>query len=409
MRLLALAAASLIFASCSPVQAPRSASPARPAHAPDPPQAKGLAGQTAAASVARQAQQPEILARPPGAGGQSAAASGPSPTEQSGSAACPPERIIPPARIEVSQVPLRLRPEAQIRSTARFLGGVAVASPDPRFGGMSGLSVDPTGLVRMVSDGGHWAQAQLAFTPEGRFSGLTDVRLAMLKDSAGAPLDGKDDGDAEDITAVPTAGTTVFAISFERRHRVALYDFAACGLAARSLESGRLETPPGVWPNEGAEGLTATPDGQLLIAGFERPANGRIRMAVGAPLADLRLTTATIPAERGYSLTALATLARSDGGFDLFALWRKFSVFDGFSARVTRMRASLVRGGASGVGLRLGPGARVLEISASDGAGNLEGLSLAHADAHVRLVLVSDNGLSATRATNVLVFELNDQ
>jgi hypothetical protein len=407
MRLSALAAAGLLAASCSPGIEPPGASAALPAHAPDQREAGSVA--VPAATAGRESPHPELPSPIPGAGAPSAAGARPSPNAQSDHAFCPPDHIIAPARIEVSQAALRLRQRVQDRSTARFIGGVAVTSQDPRFGGMSGLTIDETGLVRMVSDAGHWAQARLAFTPEGRFSGLSDVRLAILKDGSGAPLDGKDDGDGEDIAAVPAAGAGVFAVSFERRHRVAYYDFAACGVAAPGRHSGGLETPRGVWPNEGAEGLTTTPDGRLLIAGFERPRNGRVRLAVGPPFADLRLIAATVPAERGYSLTALATRARSDDAFDLYALWRKFSVFDGFSARVTRMRARVAEGAASGAGLRLGPGSGVLEIAASEGAGNLEGLGLTQAGQHVRLVLVSDNGLSATRATNVLVFELTDQ
>lgn len=55
--------------------------------------------------------------------------------------------------------PVALNPRDPTQSTVGFLtygGGVAIASRDGRFGGMSGLVVTPAGDLISVSDRGFW-------------------------------------------------------------------------------------------------------------------------------------------------------------------------------------------------------------------------------------------------------------
>ena len=76
--------------------------------------------------------------------------------------------------LTVETVPLNLENETQVRAGALlYRGGIAVRSPDPRFGGFSGLAVSRDGAhLTAVSDRGAWLRARIRYDGAGRLAGL---------------------------------------------------------------------------------------------------------------------------------------------------------------------------------------------------------------------------------------------
>ena len=92
--------------------------------------------------------------------------------------------------VSVVRVPLDPAvPAHQQVGALRYLGGLWLSSPDPRFGGLSDLRLTPDGRrAFVISDCGRGFTATLSYDAEGRLVGLGEPRLYDLVGLQGQPL-----------------------------------------------------------------------------------------------------------------------------------------------------------------------------------------------------------------------------
>jgi len=164
----------------------------------------------------------------------------------------------PPATVALSYRPVEL---AAVAGPLRLAGAWEMAVADPRFGGISSLTIDQ-GRFLAVSDRGAVARFDSPNAPHPRAS------VADLRDGPG-PWGRKWARDAESLAADPRGRG--WWVGFEQVHSLWLYgpDF---GRALDHIDLQRADW----WDNRGAEGLIA--EGDHLIVTAE---NGRDAMRVG--------------------------------------------------------------------------------------------------------------------------------
>ena len=111
----------------------------------------------------------------------------------------------------------------------QFLGGLAIRSDAPAFGGFSGLSVTADGRFAAVSDRGHWFTARIVRDDGGHLVGLAHGEMESLRDTQGRPV-ADEWRDAEAFERLPNGD---WLVSFERAHRVWRYPEETGGLRGR--------------------------------------------------------------------------------------------------------------------------------------------------------------------------------
>ncbi len=166
-----------------------------------------------------------------------------------------------PRLVELLPIELDPRnPEKRGFGRLEFLQGFQLRSRDPRFGGLSGLSIGTDGKLYSVSDRGYWVSAQMTFDPEGRLIDLTDWEIQPIRSTTGAPV-AKPLYDAEALARAPDGS---FLVAFEQVHRIWRY-------APPPATFGSLPVPLPVPAelakapaNGGLESVTVLPDGRIL-------------------------------------------------------------------------------------------------------------------------------------------------
>ncbi|WP_135212873.1 esterase-like activity of phytase family protein [Vitreimonas flagellata] len=279
----------------------------------------------------------------------------------------------------------------------RFRGGLHLqVSPDDVFGGLSGLEVLEDGRLVAITDDGRWFEAQLNLDEAGALVGLSDARIALMRDEDGLPFENKAAGDSEGLAQLPDGR---FAVSFEQRPRMLIYDLNRDGPFGAAQRGPRLAETSRLRRNVGLEALAVTSEGALLVG-----AEGLNRRSTPLWVAPLDASSpapqrVNYPLSDGFALTSLDHLP--DGGF--VVLERFYAPIIGARARVTRFaEASL---DASGEAL---PGVELLaEITPPLAVDNFEGVAAVRApDGGVRLYVVSDDNFSARQRTLLLAFDL---
>ena len=174
------------------------------------------------------------------------------------------EAGIDPIELSISPVQLNSEDPRQ-EQVARLIwrGGLEITSDDDRFGGFSGLlaSADGTELLA-VSDRGRWFSARVSYGADGHLAGLSDGKIAPLRDLDGEVLDKKKWRDAESLATFED-GTKL--VSFEGKHRIWLYGSTAEALDAKPTA---WPQPPGIDDipkNSGLEALVALQNKGLLV------------------------------------------------------------------------------------------------------------------------------------------------
>ena len=226
-----------------------------------------------------------------------------------------PERASAPAvPVSAEAVPLNPANPAQERVGAlRYLGGVHLTSPDPRFGSLSALRWKD-GRLWSIIDEGDWAH----FAPVergGRLTGVRDVVIGELRAPDGSLLEDKAMRDAEGLTRNGNG----WLVSFERTHRVWGYQ----DLDAPALET-RIDLPAmfgEMGNNEGVEAIAG--DHDRFFACAERLAATGPNCAITQGGAVTRLSL-TAPAELDAKV---AFPVDADFGSDgtLYVLFRSWS------------------------------------------------------------------------------------
>jgi hypothetical protein len=273
----------------------------------------------------------------------------------------------------------------------RAMGGLVLDTTAWRFGGFSGLYLEPDLTLTAVSDRGRWWQGALRLDAEGRPRAVDAIRHGRLHDARGRPLRGIRHFDAEAMTRLDTGD---WLVGFERRHRIQRH--------ARLDGPGRaFPTPPGLTlapSNAGLEALTQMADGRLLaLTEGLRGSEPHLRRAWLGRMAGNRVTweTRDYQPEAGMQPTGAAALP--DGG--ALVVERDFSLFGGFRCRLARVPAAAF----AGAGLLTGE--TLLEMPGDAPADNWECVAVAAQGARMRIALISDDNERRAQRSMVLLYE----
>lgn len=293
-----------------------------------------------------------------------------------------------PPEIEATPVPLNMAsPEGLEVGQLRYRGGLSLSSEDQRFGGLSGLTIDPEGQDFIaVSDAGYWVSGGLVHDDAGDLVGVTDVRIEPMRDVDGRYLRKSQYRDAESVTRTPDGSLVV---AFEQQHR--LWSYADVGTTPTPLAA-----PPGLTAapgNEGIEALATLPDGRLLalteglfteaglLTGWVEDGDGGWHALSYGSGGGFRPTGATV---------------LPDG--DVLVLERRFPPV---GARFRRFPASEAVAGAT---------IRPREIARLEGAltvDNMEGISARLTpDGRTLVYVVSDDNFRPIQRTLLMLFEV---
>ena len=301
---------------------------------------------------------------------------------------------VPVARAEAVRVdarPIALNPDDTSQTTTgllEFRGGLALSSPDPRFGGFSALGVSADGR-RMVAltDRGARFSARLVYDERGHLAGLRNTDMGAMSGLDGAPLRGSFSTDAEAMSA-GVEGEII--VAFERRHRLRRY------LPGRATPEP-LEAPAeleGAPSNGGIEALTLLGDGRLLALteafGSSQALVGWVSNAGGWSV----LTYGTLP---GFHPTGAATLSNGD----VVVLERAFTRLGTDAARLVRLDGAAIVPGA-----RLS-GVEIAVLRAPLSVDNFEGVAARPGDGGEDLIyIISDDNFRARQRTLLMMFAL---
>ncbi len=281
-------------------------------------------------------------------------------------------------------------------------GGIEISSEAKRFGGFSGLVLDKGGTrLIAVADTGWWLTARLRYDAKGWLNGFDKPRMAPMLNRYGRRLKGKWRSDSESVIWLDGSGMSLqLAVSFERKHRILVYDFGANGFAARGRKIGSSRVFHDLRSNKGIEALgrfaAISPQKGALIAISERSldAAGNNRAWL---LRQDGAAALSIRRRDDYDITDAAVLP----GGDLLILERKFSLLSGPAFRIRRIAATGIRAGA------LLDGTVLIEADYRATIDNMEGLALHRSkDGELRLTLISDDNYSILQHTLLLQFAL---
>ncbi|MEI6486298.1 MAG: esterase-like activity of phytase family protein [Sphingomonadales bacterium] len=266
----------------------------------------------------------------------------------------------------------------------RLVGAAALTSPDPAFGGLSGLAALPDGRLLAITDAGDW----VVLTP-GRVGAAPVGALGSIA----MPGRDKADRDAEAVVLTPDGRTRV---SLEQQHRI--LSFAGHGPPVTPVGAPLFRTDAMAWPpNGGGESLAALPDGSLVW------------ISENARSADGALTALLITAggTRSIGIAALDGFSPTDAvavdAAHLLLLHRRYNGVES-AAALSLVDLSPVLAGGSGAPARL-----LARWGKGDGwpIDNMEGLALVRRPGTAPLLyLVSDNNFSPAQRTLLLRLEV---
>lgn len=284
-------------------------------------------------------------------------------------------------RSDLAAVPVTLGAERV--GALRFIDGWALSSSDPRFGGISALSV-AGGRVQGVSDAGWLIDLAVPGTP-----GAGTVDINLLPAVPGDPVI-KSNRDAE---AMVRSGDT-FWVAFEQANAIFRY---------RADQSVQATYPRAMrhWPaNVGPEAMIRLPHGRFLILSEDgKRADGSTDVLLfdGDPADD---ATGSVPLRyhppKGFRITDAALLP--DGR--LLTLNRRYRFGQG--VRVKLVLAALPRLAA---GTRI-IGEEIAELRAPLTVDNFEGLAVTQERGRTIVWLASDDNYNPLQRTLLMRFVL---
>ena len=277
-----------------------------------------------------------------------------------------------------------------------YRSGLVLTSPFPRFGGLSGLRLDPKG-ERFISfsDHGHWFTGRIVY--DGRaMTGLADVESAPMLGPDGKPITTRGWFDSESIAI---DGSLVY-IGLERVNKVLRFDFSKGFTRARGEVVPLPKAASRLPNNQGLEALVFVPRGQplagTLVAMSERGLDtdgNLVAFLVGGP------TPGQFSVRRTDDFDISDAVLLPAG--DLLILERKFSWLSGVGIRIRRIPLTSLAPNA------VIDGPAIFEADLANEVDNMEGI-----DAHVTeqgetvLTMVSDDNFSMIQRTLLLQFTL---
>jgi hypothetical protein len=297
------------------------------------------------------------------------------------------KRDPPPPVSWVRWAPVALDDEAPgLKRLGRldFLGGWALTSNDPRFGGISALHVEGREALAL-SDAGWRIRLPLAAA-----ANPVRAEIAMVAQGPGDP----DEKENRDVESLAVAGGAVW-LGYEQANAVWRYDrrrFAAQSAAAPASMARWSD-------NRGAEAMVRLPDGRFLIFCEGEGGDSEVLLFAGdpavpgTPALGLRYRP-----PQGYRVTDAALLP--DGRLAL--LNRRVSLFSGFTAKLTVARLPALKHGSLIEGL---------EAASFEGPvtrDNFEALSVTREGGRTILWIASDDNYNPLQRTLLMKFALAD-
>ena len=301
----------------------------------------------------------------------------------------PAPRLKPNGRMTVRPVPLDAHDPARNRvGRLTYLGGIALSSADPAFGGFSSLAVAGDRFT-LLSDGGSFITFRM--TADWR---VAELRFGILPDGPGTGWD-KADRDSESMAVDPASGR--IWVGFENYN--ALWRYAPGFAVAEARARPRAMAD---WPvNGGPESLVRLRDGRFIVLGETAHwPHSRARAALlfaGDPVAgpDTGFRFSYAP-PAGYDPSDAAELP--DG--DLLVLNRRFALPYDFTAILTIVpRAEITPG-------KTVRGTPVAGFAAPLIHDNFEGVAVTREGKQTIVWLVSDDNQSLLQRSLLLKFRL---
>lgn len=279
----------------------------------------------------------------------------------------------------------------------KFLGGIEISSPDPNFGGLSGIHLkeDRTSFIA-ISDRGHWVTGQLIRNEVGRVENISDVKLAPILDKNGQLYAKLHSVDAEGLALQDE----FIYISFESDTRIYGYPVKQFDQSAALIEVDPIIPRYEFRKTGGLEALATAPIGGdldgAMITIAERSVDPRDHL-FGAILDGPEKGLIFIKRDDPYAVTDADFLPNGD----LILLERSFSWTRGFAMRLRLIDGRSIRSNA------VLDGTVLLEAGSAYELDNMEGLSITTNDqGQIFLTLISDDNFSFLQRTLLLEFEL---
>ncbi len=321
-------------------------------------------------------------------------------------------RLIIPNRSQsvlAEAVPLNPANPAQRQIGAlTFIGAWHLRSANSDFGGFSALGRLPDGRFLAISDAG-W-MAAFALTPTAATATktgatITDSFIARLPGAEGIGPDGEEldyqDRDSESLTYDAERGR--YWVGYEGRSAIRRMDGGFVRVEALTAPEAMAD-----WPsNGGAEAILRLSDGRFLV--FAETAelddgSTEVLLFQGDPTErGTQMTRLSYTAPNGYRVTDAAQLP----GGDVLLLNRSIGVRQGFTAKLTRVPLSDVRGGA------VLQGAVIASLASPLTVDNMEGVLVERGTiggrAATLIWLISDDNYFGFQRTILMQFALFEE
>lgn len=288
------------------------------------------------------------------------------------------------ARLWFEPVPLDSdNPKRRRLGSLVFLGGWALRSNDPRYGGVSAIHVED-GEVLALSDGAFLFRH--ALPGRDKIVPMSVRRLETVEDKR-----------QRDTEAMVVRGDDIW-VTFERRNEVRRYD-------RKTLRRERRLAPPLIrswYRNSGAEAMARLPGGRFLIISERSPRGARYSEALlfdGDPTrSGTKVAQMAIERPKDHRITDAVRLP--DGRL-LFVL-RRFSYLGGLSAKLAVAEEEALKPGT------IFPVREVAHFERPLILDNFEGLSVTQEDGRTVLWIASDDNHLAFQRSLLLKFALPD-
>jgi hypothetical protein len=296
-----------------------------------------------------------------------------------------------PRLVELLPIELDPRnPQKKEFGRLEFLNGFQLRSRDPRFGGLSGLTIGAGGRLYSVSDAGYWVSAQMIVDSEARLLDLSDWDIQPLLSTTGAPVTDP----LHDAEALARAPDGSFMVSFEKVHRI--WRYPPPPITFHSLPVP-VPIPANVGKapsNGGMEGIAVFSDNRLLALTeeFQNP-DGSFK---GWLIEDEQFFELSYLPSEGFRVTDCAALSNGD----VIVLERRYVPFGILSARLTLVRGPNVRPGAKLVGEEL------LKLEYPLNVDNFEGVAVQEDSRGTIIYIVSDDNYHPLQRTLLFQFRL---